>query len=54
MIKILYWIFKVISVILLIPAFIIAIPGFIFYVISEELEELGYEKNTKNYIEDEL
>lgn len=47
--KLLYWILKIISVILLTPAFIVAIPGFIFYVLSEECEEWDVNKSMKNY-----
>ena len=47
--KLLYWILKIISVILFIPAFIVAIPGFIFYMASEECEMLDVNKSMKNH-----
>ena len=47
--KLLYWVLKIISVILLIPAFIVAIPGFIFYILSEECEEWDVNKSMKNH-----
>ena len=37
--KILYWTLKVISMILLTPVVIVAIPGAILYFISEEIED---------------
>ena len=51
--KLLYWILKIIGVILLTPAFIVAIPGFIFYIASEECEMLDVNKSMKNYYENE-
>jgi hypothetical protein len=41
---ILQWIIKIISVILLFPVLIIAIPGGILFFISEELEDYIYLK----------
>jgi hypothetical protein len=42
--KVLYWVVKISSIILLIPVAIIAIPGAILYVISEELEDKQFKK----------
>lgn len=49
--KLLYWTLKVISIILLAPALIVAIPGFIFYLASEECEMLDVNKSMKKFYE---
>lgn len=42
-------ILNILSFILLIPAFIIAIPGFALYVLSEEYGGESIEKSMKNF-----
>jgi hypothetical protein len=51
--KILYYITKTISYILLAPIAILAIPGAIFYFISDSLEEYIFSKkyNSYDYVE---
>jgi hypothetical protein len=44
---ILQWVIKIISIILLFPVLIIAIPGGILFFISEELEDYIYWKWVK-------
>ena len=46
--KILYWTIRIIGMILLSPVVLIAIPGSIFYFVSEELETYVDFKNIKN------
>lgn len=47
--KLLYWIFKILSIILLIPAGIIAIPGLCFYLLSEEYEDYDINNEMKKH-----
>jgi hypothetical protein len=43
--NILYWVFKISAILLLIIPFILAIPGFVLYLLSEEFDgETFYEK----------
>jgi hypothetical protein len=46
--KILYWTTRIIGMILLSPVVIVAIPGSIFYFVSEELETYVDFKNLKD------
>jgi hypothetical protein len=50
--KILYYIIKIISYILLAPIAILSIPGAMFYFISEELEEYIFSKKYNNRIKE--
>ena len=49
--KIFYFLIRFISIALLIPAFICAIPGFILMILADEIdpEEFSTEKKIKNY-----
>jgi len=49
--KIFYFLIRFISIVLLIPAFICAIPGFILMILEDEIdpEEFSTEKKFKNY-----
>jgi hypothetical protein len=50
MIKILYFLFRIMSIILLIIPFLLAIPGFLFILISDEINPDELNKNIKeNY-----
>lgn len=53
--KTLYWTLRIVSIILLIPALIVGIPGFIFYFLSKKGEIHEWALNNPNikYIENE-
>jgi hypothetical protein len=48
--KIFYFLIRIVSIALLIPAFVIAIPGFILMILADEInpEEYSAEKEIKN------
>jgi hypothetical protein len=47
--KTLYWILKIISILLLIVPGILCLPGFIFHILSEEVDGESFEdKMTKD------
>lgn len=48
--KIFYFLIRFISIVLLIPAFVCAIPGFILMILADEInpEEYSAEKEIKN------
>lgn len=52
--KIVYWTIRIIAIILLAPALILAIPGFFLHILSEELEESSIESMMEEDYKNEL
>lgn len=51
--KLLYWVLKIISILFFVLPIILCLPGLIFHILSEELEEWDINKSIKKDFEDE-
>jgi len=51
--KFLYWVLKIISILFLVIPIILCLPGIIFHVLSEELEERIEKKSLRQKINEE-
>jgi hypothetical protein len=51
--KVLYWILKIISILLLVIPIVLCLPGLIFHVLSEELEDRVEKKILRQKLSEE-